>query len=194
LPVEEVSWNDAVEFCNELSKRESRRPYYIQVVTDSGSKGILGLGRRSRKTDLRIDPDSNGYRLPTEAEWEYACRAGTQARFCFGDDESSLDAYAWYEDNSGDETHPVGQKRPNTFGLYDMHGNVWEWCSDWYDEDYYSSSPAVDPQGPSSGSSHVLRSGSWSDDPCDCRSAVRNWITPVFRDYPRGFRIVLLDF
>jgi formylglycine-generating enzyme required for sulfatase activity len=93
--------------------------------------------------------EGKAYRLPTEAEWEYACRAGSTGDFCFGDDEARLGEYAWYKANSDDTTHPVGQKKPNAWGLYDMHGNVVEWCQDWYDYAYYASSPAEDPKGPS---------------------------------------------
>jgi formylglycine-generating enzyme required for sulfatase activity len=129
------------------------------------------------------------YRLPTEAEWEYACRAGTQARFCFGDDESSLDAYAWYDDNSDYKTHPVGQKQANAFDLYDMHGNVWEWCSDWYGD--YNSYSQSNPTGPSSGRFRVLRGGSWYNHARCCRVSYRNNFNPGHRDYDYGFRLVL---
>jgi formylglycine-generating enzyme required for sulfatase activity len=132
------------------------------------------------------------YRLPTEAEWEYACRAGAQTRFCFGDNETSLGDYAWYTNNSGSKTHQVGQKKPNGFGLYDMHGNVWEWCQDWYGS--YDSGEQVDPTGPSSGSARVLRGGSWDSTPRHCRSADRSWDTPDGAFDVLGFRIVSLDF
>ncbi len=112
------------------------------------------------------------YRLPTEAEWEYACRAGTT-----GDYAGNLYEMAWYENNSGNQTHPVGQKKPNAWGLYDMHGNVWEWCADWYDSDYYRNSPTTDPQGPSTGSSRVHRGGVWASPP---RTAGRR-IASTFR-------------
>ena len=113
------------------------------------------------------------YRLPTEAEWEYAARAGSTAAYCFGDAEGELDRYAWYDRNSGGGPHPVGQKQPNAWGLYDMHGNVWEWVWDWYDKNYYKYSRAEDPLGPDSGGYRVLRGGSWDYVARDCRSANR---------------------
>jgi len=133
------------------------------------------------------------YRLPTEAEWEYACRAGSQDSFYFGDDPtySQLEQYAWYSKNGDSATHPVGEKKPNSFGLYDMHGNVWEWCGDWYATDYSRHSIAVDPQGPLIGKSRVLRGGGWFRSAMYCRSANRSGCEPVYgRDY-LGFRIVL---
>ncbi|MBE6424792.1 MAG: hypothetical protein E7029_02145 [Planctomycetaceae bacterium] len=124
--------------------------------------------------------------LPTEAQWEYACRAGTTGAYA-GD----LDEMGWYWDNSGDEIHPVGQKKPNAWGLYDMHGNVWEWCQDWYDRDYDTESPTSDPTGPNSGSYRVTRGGSWDFDARGCRSAYRGWDTPDDRGNILGFRPVL---
>ena len=132
-----------------------------------------------------------GGRLPTEAEWEYACRAGSASEYCFGNDEQLLAEYAWYSANSNRQTQPVGGKRPNDWGLYDMHGNVWEWCADWYDSGYYKTSPALDPLGPSSGSSRVLRGGSWGSEPVFVRCAFRGSVTPVRRSYGSGFRLVL---
>ena len=111
-----------------------------------------------------------GYRLPTEAEWEYACRAGTRTRYSFGDDPVGLGEHAWYGDNSGDSTHPVGDKRDNAFGVFDMHGNVWEWCWDWFGD--YEARPLMDdPTGPLDGSGRVIRGGSWSDAAGLCRAA-----------------------
>ena len=138
-PVERVSWNDAVEFCRQLSDTEGRE-----------------------------------YRLPTEAEWEYACRAGSTTKWCFGDSTAGLEDYAWYSANSGGQTHPVGQKSPNAWGLHDMHGNVYEWCADWYGPGYYRNSPPYDPIGAASGSDRVRRGGCWAGDAGRCRSASRS--------------------
>jgi formylglycine-generating enzyme required for sulfatase activity/serine/threonine protein kinase len=167
LPVERVCWDDAVEFCEKLSRKEGKT-----------------------------------YRLPTEAEWEYACRAGTATPFHTGGtistDQANYDGdYTYGNGRKGidrQKTIEVGSFSTNAFGLYDMHGNVLEWCSDWYDEKYYSKSPAIDPQGPSSGSSRVLRGGSWNGYPRYCRSAYRLRLSPVSRGINFGFRVVLLDF
>jgi formylglycine-generating enzyme required for sulfatase activity/serine/threonine protein kinase len=133
-----------------------------------------------------------GTRLPTEAEWEYACRAGTTTKYSSGDSDSDLNGVAWYFGNSGRQTHTVGQKAANPWGLYDMHGNVWEWCADWYADSYYQNSPGNDPTGPPSGSARVLRGGSWYDSPGVCRSAFRNWFTPDYRNFNFfGFRVCL---
>ena len=139
-------------------------------------------------------------RLPSEAEWEFSCKAGTTTQFHSGDLEADLARVAWYGKNSNESTHPVGQKEPNSFGLYDMHGNVWQWCQDWYDDDYYKVSPAENPQGPATGTVHmpgvgtsrVLRGCTWSIlEPHDCRSS-RRWGGPFeTRDKHLGFRIVL---
>ncbi|GHT82690.1 hypothetical protein AGMMS49543_08050 [Betaproteobacteria bacterium] len=138
---------------------------------------------------LNAKEGTNKYRLPTEAEWEYAARAGTKSTYSFGDDAGQLGAYAWYDGNSGDQTHPVGQKKPNPWGLYDMHGNVWEWVNDWYDKSYYSRSPSTDPAGSSSGRYRVLRGGSWSLSAGFLRSAGRGSISPDSRYDLDGFRL-----
>ncbi len=169
LPVESVSWSDAIAFCNKLSEREGLKPYY-QV-----GGGLHGGG--------------DGYRLPTEAEWEYACRAGSTTRYCFGDDAANLGGFAWYGDNSNVKTHPVGQKRPNDWGLCDMYGNVWEWCWDWHDASYYRQSPHADPLGPPQTANRVDRGGSWGSDPDLCRSASRFRGDPATRDSHLGFRV-----
>jgi WD40 repeat protein/formylglycine-generating enzyme required for sulfatase activity len=130
------------------------------------------------------------YRLPTEAEWEYACRAGAKTRWSFGDDEKALGDYGWYDRNASGYAHQVGEKKPNAFGLYDMHGNVWEWCSDYYSKDYYKGSPKQEPQGPAAGSSYVFRGGSWFDLTLRTRSTFRNNNTREFSNVDLGFRLV----
>ncbi len=127
------------------------------------------------------------YRLPTEAEWEYACRAGSTTAFANGDDKG-LATIGWYRFNSGEKTHPAAQKDPNALGLYDMHGNVWEWCQDWFGDS--PSGPVTDPTGPPSGTKRVVRGGSWGDDAALCRSAFRFNKTPIVRWDVVGFRIV----
>ncbi len=184
------------------------KPFYMQTteVTQAQWKAIMGSNPSRFKGDnLPVEQVSWNdvqeflkklsakegvkYRLPTEAEWEYACRAGSTTRFCFDDDDSKLSEYAWYRGNSRKKTHSVGQKKANTWGLYDMHGNVWEWCQDWYDKDYYKS-PAEDPQGPLTGEFRVLRGGSWYDNVMNCRSAFRLGFEPVRRFYYVGFRVL----
>ena len=134
------------------------------------------------------------YRLPTEAEWEWSCRAGTTTQYSFGDDDKQLGQYAWYDGNAWYENekyaHAVGIKLANPFGLYDMHGNVWEWCSDWYDSGYYRKSPEQDPTGPASGSSRVLRGGGWDLEPIDLRSCNRFYGSPGRRDDDIGLRVL----
>jgi formylglycine-generating enzyme required for sulfatase activity len=157
-PVEQVSWADAVEFFRKLSALPAEKAAGYE------------------------------YRLPTEAEWEYACRAGTTTSYSCGDSESQLSEYGWFDGNSGSKTHPVGQKKPNAWGLYDMHGNVWEWCQDWYGA--YPSGSATDPTGAMSGSRRGSRGGSWLNDARTCRSAHRRGFTPGDRERRLGFRVV----
>jgi len=128
--------------------------------------------------------------LPTEAQWEFACRAGTATTYYTGDAEADLGRAAWYSANSKNTTHPVGQKEPNAFGLYDMHGNVWEWCQDYWQEQYKPEA-AVDPQGPPQGQHRVLRGGCWNDEPANCRSARRLRLNPGGRFACLGFRVVV---
>ncbi|MBN2299010.1 MAG: formylglycine-generating enzyme family protein, partial [Deltaproteobacteria bacterium] len=127
------------------------------------------------------------YRLPSEAQWEYACRAGSDRAYSLGGGSGGLEQYAWYSGNSGSKTHPVALKKPNAWGLYDMHGNVWEWCSDWKGE--YPSGSVTDPQGPSSGSPRVKRGGGWVNFARYCRSAYRSDVTPSDRDNALGLRL-----
>jgi formylglycine-generating enzyme required for sulfatase activity len=167
-----VTWNDAMAFCKWLSEKEGQT-----------------------------------YRLPTEAEWEYACRAGTTTRYPSGDDPQTLgkvsnvvDAtvkaripdwrYMIYHSDNYAFTSPVGKSKPNAFGLHDMHGNAFQWCSDWYGEKYYAASPADDPTGPDSRSERVIRGGTWNFRPLGARSAERNKTEPDSRNCSAGFRVV----
>ncbi len=168
-PVERVSWLDAVHFCNRLSEQDGREPYY----------GIEG-------ENVTVE-GGHGYRLPTEAEWEYACRAGTTTRWSSGDEENNLDRVAWYAANSGGTTHPVAEKEPNAWSLYDMHGNVWEWCWDWYGA--YPSEPVSAPRGSKEGAFRVVRSGSWYSQAELCRSAYRGVSVTERRSDFLGFRV-----
>lgn len=127
------------------------------------------------------------YRLLTEAQWEYACRAGSESAYCFGDGEKQLEEYAWYGKNAGVKTHPVGEKKSNVWGLYDLHGNVWEWVQDWYGD--YPSEPQNNPSGPELGSGRVVRGGCWVSGAVNCRSAYRSGVEPGGRIIGLGFRL-----
>ncbi|MBU2691796.1 MAG: formylglycine-generating enzyme family protein [Candidatus Eisenbacteria bacterium] len=133
------------------------------------------------------------YRLPTEAEWEYACRAGTETRFYHGVATDGVEDYAWCRDNSGKRTHPVAQKEPNPWGLYDMNGNVWEWCHDWYGEDYYDTEPIVDPTGPAFGKYRVVRGGSWGSLAGQCSSPHRAYSLAEKGTSMFGLRVVRVE-
>ena len=159
LPVENVSWDEAVKFCKKLS-----------ALPEEKKAGRV-------------------YRLPTEAEWEYACRAGSKTAYSFDDEEGLLPEYGWFSRNSSRRTHTVGLLEPNAWGLHDMHGNVWEWCSDWYEE--YPKGAVSDPTGPKEGSYRVLRGGCWGNEAADCRSAFRSGYDPSLRFNGLGFRLAL---
>ena len=141
------------------------------------------------KLNAKVRPAGGKFQLPTEAQWEYACRAGSKTRYSFGDDASKLGEYAWYEKNSDGKTHPVGEKKPNAWGLYDMHGNVWERCQDWYEDRYYAHSPMDDPTGAATGSNRVLRGGGWDLLAWRCQSAYRNYYVSGSGDYALGLRV-----
>jgi formylglycine-generating enzyme required for sulfatase activity len=160
LPVEQRTWIDAIRFCNERSYEEGLDPCYDEET-------------------LECDFEANGYRLPTEAEWEYAARAGTPTRFFFGDDPRRLSQYAWTDRNAGGQTREVGTRRPNPWGLFDMYGNVAEWTHDYYGEDYYRSSPERNPRGPTDGEFRVIRGGGWSSATEDIRSSFREFSASV---------------
>jgi formylglycine-generating enzyme required for sulfatase activity len=157
FPVDSVPWPDAVKFCQKLSA----------LPAEKGARRV--------------------YRLPTEAEWEYACRAGTTTAFHFGDALSKEQACVAV----GPRGRPakVGSYKPNAWGLYDMHGNVWEWVADWWDQEYYRKSPKKDPTGPKAGTSRIARGGCWGSDGWVCRSAFRGFITPNVRHQQIGFRV-----
>ena len=159
-PVESVSWTDAMAFCRALSERDEER-----------------VARQQ-------------YRLPTEAEWEYACRAGTDTVFAMGDELIASSANFESGADMLRRTSKVGAYPANNFGLLDMHGNVWEWCQDWYGEGYYSASPSRDPQGPAEGKFRIVRGGCWRSRAGTCRAAYRNALMPHNRDPYTGFRVV----
>lgn len=184
-PAYYISWYDAVRFCNKLSTDKGLSPCY----TDSGGSTTI-----DDVDTVTCSTTANGYRLPTEAEWEYACRAGTTTSFSWGtsNEVSVMGLYCWYNQNSGSKSHPVGEKLPNAWGLYDMSGNLMEWCSDWEDlsEDLSARGDQTDPRGPVSGSGRVLRGGRWGGWWASCRSAYRSLGGPSHRSSYRGFRLV----
>ncbi len=174
-PVESLSWNDAAEFCAKLSQQEHLKPFYVR---DGETVKML---------------DGTGYRLPTEAEWEFACRAGTITKYCLGDQDLDLAQSGWFLANSGSRTNAVGELKANPFGLHDMHGNVWEWIQDWWEPNYYrqfQEKPALDPNGPSSTrSQRVLRGGCWRSTATYCRASERYSLVPGPSGYNIGLRV-----
>lgn len=181
-PMYNICWYDMILYCNARSKQEGYDTIYSY---DSLSDTV---GMNGKLFGVKIDFSKVGYRLPTEAEWEYACRAGTSTDFFWGED--SVDKYAWYLDNSDRLAHPVGQKLPNAFGLYDMSGNVYDFCNDWYASSY-ESGPKKDPHGPDTGASKIARGGNMIYDLAHLSSFLRMAIAPGVRYLYYGFRAVL---
>ncbi len=167
-PVEQLRWPEAVKYCNARSVEDGLEPCYDL-------------------TTWKCDFSKNGYRLPTEAEWEYASRAGSGKEYFFGDDPSPLQLYAFYNLNSGKMPRPVGRKKANPWGLYDMYGNLCQWCNDNYLPDYYKNSPRDNPAGPEKSDFKVLRGGCWKSKPEECRSASRAKESPAFADVCFGY-------
>jgi formylglycine-generating enzyme required for sulfatase activity len=187
------------------------RPFYFGrcEVTQAQWEKIMGANPgRFISADLPVDSVSwndaqvfvaalsrktgHTYALPTEAQWEYACRAGTTTPWSFGGPPAAAGDFAWWAENADGRTHVVETKKPNPWGLYDMHGNVWEWCADWYAKHTYSKTGAVDPRGPAAGESRVLRGGAWGDQPDGMRSATRNCNGPDGANDGIGLRVVLM--
>ena len=194
-PVERITWFDACIYCNRLSVASGLTPSYY---SDASYETIFDGAISVTSGTVYWKQNVNGYRLPTEAEWEYACRAGTTAPYNSGNLNTDcsidpvLDPLGWYYGNSytesGASTHGVGLKEANNWDLYDMHGNVWEWCWDWYGD--YPSGSVTDPMGATSGSSRVLRGGAWNHGAKETRSANRNESSPGLLSKSLGFRIV----
>ena len=191
-PVEDVSWYDVLVFANRLSLIDGLTPAY----SIGGSANPDDWGKVPKKSKLvwkavEVVEGSTGWRLPTEAQWEYAARAGTTTAFSNGaedwEDEASLEAIGWFPFNSGRITHEVGRKQPNAWGLYDIHGNVWEWCWDWHDD--YPAQAQTDPAGAPSGSMRVKRGGSGGHSAQFARSAAHYGYEPFMTDGAMGFRL-----
>ncbi len=162
-PVEQIRWPEAALYCNARSRAEG-----LQAAYDTNT------------WECRFEAD--GYRLPTEAEYEYALRAGTRTVFHCGNSPEDLKRFAWFKANSPRGPHPVGEKPANAWGLCDLVGNVWEWCNDYYQEDYYQHSPERDPHGPATGQNRVVRGGCWNSKPDHCRAAYRYYEMPAYTD------------
>jgi sulfatase modifying factor 1 len=171
LPVESVSWYNCIRFCNALSKSMG----YKECYGIEYSRDRFGL---ENSTVTLLNGGRGGFRLPTEAEWEYAARGGNKSKGFKYSGSNSVGDVAWYEDNSNNKTHPVGEKKSNELGLYDMSGNAWEWCWDWYGD--YSPAPQNNPTGPDKGRLHVLRSGFWGFNSKYCRVSSRYFGSPNF--------------
>ena len=177
-PVTQGQWEAVMEYNPSMLKKGDDYPVEF-VSWDDCQKFIKKLNAKE---------GMECYRLPTEAEWEYACRASSKTRYCYGDNRDELSEYAWYGDNSDDETHPVAEKKPNGWGLYDMHGNVNEWCQD--RDGKYPSGSVADPRGPSWGALRVFRGGGWRHFAGHCRSASRNYSSPGYCSDDLGLRVL----
>ena len=195
-PAYYVSWHDALVYCNKRSMAEELTPCYsINGSTDPADWGAVPTSSNSTWNAVVCDWNANGYRLPTEAEWEYAARAedNTVASLTYSgtSDVNKLGEYAWYSSNSNSKTHEVGTKKANGFGLYDMSGNVWEWCWNWFTKSYYTGTEGGnDPTGESAGANRVYRGGSWAHNSDYCAVSCRDDYNPVSRHHYIGFRVV----
>lgn len=183
-PIRGVTWYEAAQYCNWLSEQEGLAAdqwCYVPNASGQFAEGMKLAGNWLERT---------GYRLPTEGEWEYACRAGAETSYNYGQAGELLGSYAWYLENSSERSWPVGQLRPNGLGLYDMHGNVFEWCQDWC-KSYGRAGTQIDDGATAGvgGSDRVVRGGSWGNGAEYCRSAYRDWYSPSDRDFVLGFRV-----
>jgi formylglycine-generating enzyme required for sulfatase activity len=186
-PASEQGRNHDDETQHEVTISED---YYLGVFEVTRGQYEKVMGTNPSLFQKRVIGKSDSSMYPVEqVSWEDACRAGSKAAYSFGANSKTLGDYAWFGENSGSQTHPVGEKKANAWGLYDMHGNVWEWCSDWYGK--YPKGSVSDPSGPSEGSYRVHRGGSWDFEAAYCRSAFRFRSTPVDRYFNLGFRLAL---
>lgn len=186
-PVHNVSWYDAIEFCNKKSIAEGLTPVYTIDKRNSDSNNLNTVDKK--KWTIKVNWKANGYRLPTEAEWEYAARGGNKSKNYRYSGSDTLSQVAWYYNNSDFGPQAVGQKRPNELDIYDMSGNTYEWCWDWYIENYYKWSPLKEPRGGTSGIYRVLRGGSWLRLAETCQVFFRRATHPHLKEFYIGFRL-----
>jgi formylglycine-generating enzyme len=189
-PVEQVSWYSAISYCNKRSMAEYLTPCYTYTDYGTNPDQWPEGWNQGANNNITCNFTDNGYRLPTEAEWEYAAKGGNLSHNYLYSGSNLLSVVSWCYSNSSQQTHPVGLLAASELTTFDMSGNVWEWCWDWYDGGYYSSSPSFDPTGPASGSFRVDRGGSWGDGGSLCRVALRNLYTPSGTAVSLGFRLV----